>query len=138
MYRPDLWLPRFFCQKALCCGCQEQDFDILKSRLQNGAYWGKGKHLWVNNLIFLNIISKQDKHRICLKKTHFPFLFAKITYWPPMEPVQVSKIIWPLSPWDLNYNNKLNGKAFQWRAFMFRFSVMFFVVLGQRPGWWNF
>lgn len=95
--RPDLWLLSLFSQKVLCCGCQEQYFNIPTSRLQNGVHWGKGKPLRLNNLIFLNIASKQDKHRICLKKTHFPFLFAKKTYWPPTKPVQVSKVIWPLS-----------------------------------------
>lgn len=118
-----------FSQKALYCGCQEKHFDILKYRLQNRPCWGKRKHLWVKIFIFLNIISKQDKHSIWLKKTHFPFLFAKITHWPPTELVQVSKIIWSLSSWDLNYNNKLNGKAFQWQAFMFRISVMFLLFM---------
>lgn len=74
---------------------------------------------------FLNITSKQDKHRLCLKKTHFPFLFAKVTYWPPTEPVQVSKVVWSLSLWDLNYNNKLNGKLFSYRHLCLVFCPLF-------------
>lgn len=96
MYRLDLWLLSLFSQKTLCCICQESYLNKKQSRLQNGVHWRKGNPWGADNLTFFNILSKQDKLRIYLKKTHFPVLFAKITYWPPNGPIPVSKVIWPL------------------------------------------
>lgn len=68
------------------------------------------------------------------EKDTLSFLFAKITYRPPTEPVQISKVIWPLNPWVLNYNNKLNGKLFSYRHLCLNFCHVF-SVLGQRLHW---